>query len=305
MTSDDLPLIYLLEGHGEQALPSVLSEQLSAENMETDTLSLLTLEAVPEDADAVLIYAPQSDISEDEKTKLASYLTGGGKLLVMAGPLEDATIPNLNSLLGDYGITVNEGIVVEASQDHYFYGYPHIMLPDLNSHSITDPLISEKYYAIIPIAHGLTVGSDNGTGTVTELLSTSSKSFSKVAGYAMETYEKEEGDMDGPFAVGVSIADSSGGQLVWFSTADLLGDMYVSYISVIASHPSGWRGNPLGLCARLWGLPHQCAHWFAMTGLLLQTIYNSFMPSFSAALGWYSKIEQKFIPTEEIVWQKE
>ncbi len=228
VTSDDLPLIYLLEGHGEQTLPTSLSEQLIAENMETASLSLLSLEAVPEDGDAVLIYAPQSDISEEEKTMLAEYVTGGGKLLVMAGPLEDATLPNLNALLEDYGVTVNEGIVIEASQDHYYYGYPYIMLPDLNSHSITDPLISEKYYAIIPIAHGLTVGDDNGTGTVTELLTTSEESFSKLAGFDLDTYDKEEGDIDGPFAVGVSIADESGGQLVWFSSSELLADSYVS-----------------------------------------------------------------------------
>ncbi len=231
VTSDDLPLVYLLEGHGEQALPSVFSEQLSAENIETDTLSLLTLESVPENADAVLIYAPQSDISKDEKTKLASYVTGGGKLLVMAGPLEEGTLTNLNTLLSDYGVTVNEGIVIEGDQSHYFYGYPYILLPDLGSHAITNPLISENYYALIPIAHGLSVGSDNGTGTVTQLLTTSSDAFSKLAGFELDTYDKEEGDIDGTFALAVSIADDSGGQLVWFSTADLLADTYVSYSS--------------------------------------------------------------------------
>ncbi len=231
VSSDDLPMVYLLEGHGEAELPSLLTEQLQSENIETASLSLLTLETVPEDADCVLIYAPQSDISEDEKTKLASFLTGGGKLMVMAGPLEEGALTNLNSLLGDYGVTVNEGIVVEGSSDHYFYGYPYILLPEIQSHTITDPLIEEKYYALVSIAHGLTVGSDTGTGTVTELLTTSSESFSKVAGYAMETYDKEDGDIDGPFAMAVSIADDSGGQLVWFASDTLLEDLYVSYSS--------------------------------------------------------------------------
>ncbi len=231
VSSDDLPLVYLLEGHGEAELPSLLTEQLQSENIETAFLSLLTLETVPEDADCVLIYAPQSDISEDEKTKLASFLTGGGKLMVMAGPAEEGELTNLNSLLTDYGVTVNEGIVVEGSSDHYFYGYPYILLPEIQSHAITDPLIEEKYYALVSIAHGLTVGSDNGTGTVTELLTTSSDAFSKLAGFDMDTHSKEDGDIDGPFALAVSIADDSGGQMVWFASSDLLGEMYVSYSS--------------------------------------------------------------------------
>lgn len=298
VTSDDLPLIYLLEGHGEKSLPTVLSEQLSAENMETDTLSLLTLEAVPEDADAVLIFAPQSDISEDEKAKLASYLSGGGKLLVMAGPLEDATTLNLNSLLGDYGITVNEGIVVEASQDHYFYGYPYIMLPDLNSHSITDPLISEKYYAIIPIAHGLTVGSDNGTGTVTELLTTSNKSFSKLAGFDLDTYDKEDGDIDGPFAVGVSIADSSGGQLVWFSTADLLEDSYVSYSSganldLVMNSLADMVGETQTISIRAKSMGYKYLTITESTSSTLKVVLIGVMPLGYLALGIWTVVDRR------------
>ena len=33
-----------------------------------------------------MIYAPESDISEDERDLLAEYVSGGGKLLVVAGP---------------------------------------------------------------------------------------------------------------------------------------------------------------------------------------------------------------------------
>ena len=39
---------------------------------------------------------------------------------------------------------------------------------------------------------------------MTSLLTTSDAAFSKLAGYDMTTYEKEEGDIDGPFSLGVS-----------------------------------------------------------------------------------------------------
>ena len=99
-----------------------------------------------------------------------------------------------------------------------------MLLPDLNSDPITDSLIEERYYAILPIAQGLEMSGNNDT--VTSLLSTSDTAFSKAAGYALDTYEKEPEDTDGPFALAVRIEDAGGGQIVWFSSSSFLEDMY-------------------------------------------------------------------------------
>ncbi len=120
---------------------------------------------------------------------------------------------------------------MEEDRQHYAFGYPYVLLPDLNSHSITDPLMEENYYAIMPIAQGLVLSGDTGSATVTELLTTSYYSFSKTAGFALNTYEWEEGDTEGPFSVAVSIEHTSGGQMVWFSSSDFLEDQYNSYSS--------------------------------------------------------------------------
>lgn len=83
----------------------------------------------------------------------------------------------------------------------------------------------------MPISRGLTVSDETGTGAVTQLLTTSDTAFSKVAGYALDTYEREDGDIDGPFALAVSIEDGSGGQMVWFASSYFLDDMYNAYSS--------------------------------------------------------------------------
>ena len=85
VTSDEYPQVYLLEGHGEQELPAAFSEQIEKENMEVNSLSLLNVDAIPEEADCVVIYGPQSDLSQEEAAMLAEYVSGGGKLLVCAG----------------------------------------------------------------------------------------------------------------------------------------------------------------------------------------------------------------------------
>ena len=50
VTSEDLPILYTLDGHGEKELDSVIREDIEKANMEIKTLNLLTEESVPEDA---------------------------------------------------------------------------------------------------------------------------------------------------------------------------------------------------------------------------------------------------------------
>lgn len=230
VTTEELPQLYLLEGHGEAELPSIFREQIEKENIEINTLSLLTVDEIPEEADCLMIYAPESDISENERDMLSDYIAGGGKLMVSAGPTEDGTLDNLYGLLENYGVEPAEGIVVDTDREHYFQN-PQLLLPNIESSTLTDSLIEDKYYVMMPVAQGLTVGSSSGNGTVTELLSTSYLSFSKTAGFELSTYEYEDGDVEGPFTLAVSIEDNSGGQLVWFSSSYFLEDDYNSFTS--------------------------------------------------------------------------
>lgn len=116
VVSEELPRVYLLEGHGEQELPASFQDQIEKENMAVEALSLLTVDQIPEDAGCLMIYAPKSDISETERDLLAGYAAQGGTLLVAAGPVEDGILENLYSLLADYGVKTCEGIVVEGDR---------------------------------------------------------------------------------------------------------------------------------------------------------------------------------------------
>lgn len=228
--SDDLPQIYVLEGHGETELPNILSEQIEKDNMELNMFSLLNEDAIPEEADCILIYAPSSDISKEEQEILAEYVSNGGKLFVMAGTTVDGTLTNLYGLLENYGITAAEGVVIENDRSYYALGYPYVLLPDIQSHRITEPLISSKYRVIVPTAQGLIINA-TANAAVTELLSSSNTAFSKIAGYSLNTYEKEDGDIDGAFSLAVSIEDNGGGQIVWIPSSDFLTEIFNAYSS--------------------------------------------------------------------------
>lgn len=230
VVSDELPKLYFLEGHGESELPTGFTEQIEKENMETGTLSLLTVDAIPEDADCLVIYGPTSDISAEERDMLADYTQNGGKLLVMAGPTQEDPLTNLYTLLEEYGVKPVEGIVVEQDREHYAIGYPYLVMPEMFSNNITDPLVEESYYPIFSIAQGLTTN-ESTSSAVTALLTTSDTSFSKAAGFDLTTYEKEEGDTDGPFVLGLTVDTGNDGQMIWFSSSDFLTEACNAYSS--------------------------------------------------------------------------
>jgi len=229
VTREELPQLYVLEGHGEPGLPSTFKDQIEKDNIEVKTLSLLKVDAIPEDAAAVMIYAPSSDISDKEKDMLAEYVEKGGKLFVAAGPTKDGVLENLYGLLADYSVKVNEGVVVEQDREYYAFQVPLLLAPKMNYHEITKSLIEEKYFPLMPASHGLTIGQTPSNASVTALLTTSDAAFSK-AGETI-SYQKEEGDIDGPFAVAVAIERALGGKIVWFASSSFLDDMYNAYSS--------------------------------------------------------------------------
>ncbi len=230
VVNEEQPQLYITEGHGEEELPDSFSNQIEKENIETSTFSLLTTGSVPEEADCILMYAPQSDISFKEKKLLADYVSDGGKLMVIAGPVQKGNLKNLCSLLADYGVESTKGIVVESDRSRYAFQAPYVLLPEIQENEITEPLIKENYYVIMPVSQGMVI-KDTNTGSASSLLSASDTSFSKIKGYNLKSYEKEDGDIDGPFSLAVSIECNNNGQIIWFSSSDFLEDKYNAYSS--------------------------------------------------------------------------
>lgn len=137
VVNDDLPKVYTLTGHGEGSLSSDFQSAAEQDNVEFEELSLLSAETVPEDADCVLILAPQSDISDVELTALQAYLDGGGRLLLITDPpQEGAELTNLETLMASYGVHAVDGIVVEEDQANYAMGLPYTVTREVST--VTD-----------------------------------------------------------------------------------------------------------------------------------------------------------------------
>ena len=228
--SDDMPKIYMIAGHNEYSLDSGFLTAIEKENIEYESISLMDYEAVPEDAECIIIHAPETDFSSDDADKVIAYLNQGGKAVITTEYV-GGELPNFEKILIEFGMTIQEGYVVDANQGNY-YQTPLYMLPNVEYADETSGLTDEYDYLLVPYAQGISVP-DNGVEgmTYTKLLSGSDSSIVKTKVTNSSTLEKEEGDIEGPFTLGISIETSGAGQIIWFSAADFLNDMYNAYSS--------------------------------------------------------------------------
>ena len=145
---------------------------------------------------------------------------------------------------------------------------------------------------------GLTVGEDTGSGTVTALLTTSEESYSKAAGYELETYDREEGDADGPFALAVSVEDSGGGQLIWFTSDQFLADEYNAYSSganqdLVINALSQLIGESESLAIRSRSLSYQYLSINEAAASLLQVLMIGVFPLLFLGIGIYIVLRRR------------
>lgn len=214
-----LPL-YAMTGHGEAALEGDFAQTLQNAGFGVETLSLVTAGAIPEDAAALVVNAPQVDYTEADVAALRTYLQGGGRLLAVT----DFTVatPNLDALLAEYGLSRQPGVLIETDLNYYLYNYPQTyLLPDIPQNDVTAG-IAQGMYALAPVAQGI-VSDPMQDFEYYPLLTTSDAAYSKVDYQTAESFAQTGEDPAGPFDLAVASADGqSGARVVWLNCANLL-----------------------------------------------------------------------------------
>jgi ABC-type uncharacterized transport system involved in gliding motility auxiliary subunit len=110
--------IYFVTGHNEpdptdyaQAGYGQIGALLEKNNYQIQTLNLVVAEAVPADAGIIVIAGPQTPLLEEEKGRLISYLSAGGKALILIDPGEEAT--GINDVLAPWEVRFENKLVVD------------------------------------------------------------------------------------------------------------------------------------------------------------------------------------------------
>ena len=237
VTTDRIPKIYQITGHGEQELMGDFLKAVQRENVDLETLSLVSAGEVPQDAQCVLILSAVEDYSEEEIRVLKEYLDRGGNLYMLLR-WEKEPPERLYSLLAGYGIRVMNGVVSEQDAKQYFQT-PYYLIPEIRNTSVTEGLEGSIALSV------MTVGLKAEAEEVQPILLTSDQAYLKTDPDEDQEGEWEPGDERGEYALGLCLdrkvelpAETEGAakvsrqsRIVVFGSAFMTQDAIDTYIS--------------------------------------------------------------------------
>ncbi len=207
VTSENLPRLYALTGHGEESIGSNFTAALTKLNCEYESLDLMVNEAVPEDCDILLINGPTSDLSSDDADKIMNYLEQGGSLIATTNFQQAEEMPNWNRILNYYGLSVSQGVVLENNPGYYYRSEAYL-LPDVQTAAETASVLEGNGYVFMAYAQALeeTDASEDASEdavSLTPLLTTSESAYmhSDVTA-ATEDFSQTGEDVTGEFLLG-------------------------------------------------------------------------------------------------------
>jgi len=231
--SDDMPKIYFIAGHNEYTFDNGFMAAIEKENIDYETISLIEHDTIPEDAQCVIIHAPENDFSKDDADKVIAYLNNGGMVIMTTEYVQEEQ-SDYERILSEFGMTLQRGMIAENDTAKY-YQAPFYLLPNIEAADETNGLTGAHSYIMSPFAQSVTIPENSVEGmTYTKLLTTSDKAVLKSGEKQVTTYEKEEGDLEGPFCIGVKAQkelDSGEGTLYVFTSAQMFTDYYDSAVA--------------------------------------------------------------------------
>ncbi len=250
LTQGELPRVLFTTGHGELRLDagtggrslSGLVDVLGRDNFELEEWSPRGAEAVPEDADLVVIAGPTSAFLPGEIDVLDAYLRGGGRLLVLVDPVfapgagGGLVETGLEEWLAGYGAEVGGDLVFDPRNRVSGYGPETFIVDDYTSHPVTGSLGERQIPTIVSVARSVGSGTVPEGVTATELVRTSGEAWGETD--LASAGEATPGDEDpaGPLALAVALEGEAGSD----SEADAESD------SGPDGEPSGMRLAVLG-----------------------------------------------------------
>lgn len=230
VTSESTTNVYELTGHDESTLSGDFSEVFQKRFMNVGSLSLLTVDAIPEDCQAIFITAPQSDLSEDDLSKLSQYLGNGGKIYLSIDYSKWNDLTNFKKLLSDNNIETTESLLAETDRS-YYYQSPFYLLPNVENTEVSSS-VAGMTQVFVPYSVGLTYTGEDDSN-VTSFMTTSDTTIAKAAANiaavqsqadAANIASVQDGDTQGQYSLGMMVTNENGGELCVLGSAMMCTD---------------------------------------------------------------------------------
>lgn len=241
VSTSERPVIYFTVGHGEMRLDDVdpvrgLSQAAAAlteKNFAIGHLDLSQENAVPADADLVMVVDPRGPFLPAEQEKLRRFaMDRAGRIALFLGPGEDV---GLDALLEDWGLRADDMVVFESSANFIGASGSFLLREFGPEHPVTAPMAKNGAYlasgVMRPVRRDLGAPLDDRLSTLPILLSSAS-SWAE-SGYRAEGTPRFDAATDLPGKVVVGCVaerrsasqlgiDIAGGRLLAVGSGDLL-----------------------------------------------------------------------------------
>lgn len=192
--NDAAHTVYQTTGHGETVLPDSVQTMLGKSHLSVSTVNLLTDHGIPADCDLLLLNAPTRDLADDELQAILQYLDNGGQVIyTMAG--QDLSLPNLETLCGDYGMRVVSGLIADTAR--YYQNNPYWFFPLADTSVDAAAGLSDDPMLLFCVSRGFTLTDPSrDTISVQSFLTTSD------SGLAITGDSSPEDQTPGTYVVG-------------------------------------------------------------------------------------------------------
>ncbi|MBI4245904.1 MAG: Gldg family protein [Candidatus Rokubacteria bacterium] len=232
-------VVYVVQGHGEPEITNTdrpgFSEAKSAldkANYDVKPLALARTGKVPDDAAALIVAGPRTDLLPPELDALDGYLGRGGKLLVMANPtiLTPSQGDSLKRYLAKYGFELGDNLVIEVNPIGRLFGIgPEVpIVQQYESHPITRDMGNVS--TLFPLARSVSAAKTLPAGVnVQALARTSADSWGETdrASLQQGQVKLDPQDAKGPLGV-AAVGTKDKARLVVYGTANIATNQYLN-----------------------------------------------------------------------------
>lgn len=256
---DEVPVVAMATGHGEmlgEGDTSAFRSLLEQQNFEIREINILTDE-IPEDTQILMIPTPTTDYTAEELDKLRAYLNDETREqqlgLFITFYAKQPQLPNLNSFLEEWGISVGEGMVVETDTSRMAAANASFILADAS-----DEVIGSEYSnLVVAMSRPITLLFEGNADIKTQALWTTSDTA--YVYFDGDTDENPETSQQNVAAISAKYASVNGKNLrrnlVVFGSTHVFTDTFISataygdstYISDLMKYCTGTDGSKVSV----------------------------------------------------------
>ncbi len=185
LLNPDVRAVYFITGHGEYGLDdgeqsySQVKRVLESKNYKVETLNLLSGGEIPEDAELIIIAAPQKPISQAEVEIIDKFLSAGNGLIVMQEPLPltdfgESQDPLALYLTEQWGLTLGRDVVIDQVSQRPLDAVGSVW----GNHRIVNNL--GTYVVVFPAARSVNLERAPSGVSQAQLVSTTSQAWAET-----------------------------------------------------------------------------------------------------------------------------